>query len=47
MGIGFSGSDYLERINTYSMNILEINIDFIKSAIDEIYLYKDEIDIFD
>ena len=47
MGVGFSGSAYLEKINTDSMNILEINIDFIKSAIEEIYLYKDELNIFD
>ncbi len=47
MGVGFSGSAYLEKINTDSMNILGINIDFIKSAIEEIYLYKDELNIFD
>ena len=47
IGVGFSGSAYLEKINTDSMNILEINIDFIKSAIEEIYLYKDELNIFD
>ena len=47
MGVGFSGSSYLEKINTDSMNILEINIDFIKSTIEEIYLYKDELNIFD
>ncbi|MDA8299282.1 MAG: HDOD domain-containing protein, partial [Deltaproteobacteria bacterium] len=47
MGVGFSGSTYLEKINTDSMNILGINIDFIKSAIEEIYLYKDELNIFD
>ena len=47
IGVGFSGSSCLEIINTDSMNILEINIDFIKSAIEEIYLYKDELNIFD
>ena len=46
IGVGFSGSSCLEIINTDSMNILEINIDFIKSAIEEIYLYKDELNIF-
>ncbi|MGC8554940.1 MAG: HDOD domain-containing protein [Candidatus Acidulodesulfobacterium sp.] len=47
IGVGFSGSYCLEKINTDSMNILEINIDFIKSAIEEIYLYKDELNIFE
>ncbi len=46
MGIGFSGSVFLEKINAYSINILEIDIDFIKSAIEEIYIFKDELNIF-
>ncbi len=47
IGIGFSGTTYLERINTDAINILGINIDFIKSVIEEIYSYKDELSIFD
>ena len=47
LGIGFSGAAYLEKINRYSLNILDINIDFIKSVIEAIYSYKDELYIFD
>ncbi len=47
LGIGFSGTSYLEKINIDTLNILGINIDFIKSVIEEIYSYKDELYIFE
>ncbi len=47
LGIGFSGAAYLEKINRYALSILDIDIDFIKSVIEEIYSYKDELYIFD
>ncbi len=47
LGIGFSGASYLEKINIDALNILGIDIDFIKSVIEEIYLYKDELYIFE
>ena len=47
LGIGFSGAAYLEKINRYALSILNIDIDFIKSVIEEIYSYKDELYIFD
>jgi len=47
LGIGFSGAAYLEKINRDALNILDIDMDFIKSVIEEIYSYKDELYIFD
>ena len=47
LGIGFSGASYLEKINIDALNILGIDIDFIKSVIEEIYSYKDELYIFE
>jgi putative nucleotidyltransferase with HDIG domain len=47
LGIGFSGASYLEKINIDALKILGIDIDFIKSVIEEIYSYKDELYIFE
>ena len=47
LGIGFSGAAYLEKINRDALNILGIDMDFIKSVIGEIYSYKDELYIFE
>jgi putative nucleotidyltransferase with HDIG domain len=47
LGIGFSGTVYLEKINRDALKILDIDMDFIKAAIEEIYSYKDELYIFD
>ncbi len=47
LGIGFSGVTYLEKINRDTLKILDIDIYFIKSIIEEIYSYKDELYIFD
>lgn len=47
LGIGFSGTSYLEKINTDALNMLGIDIDFIKSVIEEIYSYKDELYVFE
>ena len=47
LGIGFSGETYLEKMNGEILDILDIDIDFIKSVTEEIYSYKDELYIFD
>ncbi len=47
LGIGFSGSSYLEAINQDALKILGVDVNFIKSVIEEIYSYKDELYIFD
>ena len=47
LGIGYSGSAYLETINKDALRILDVDMDFIKSIIEEIYSYKEELYIFD
>lgn len=47
LGIGFSGETYLEKINDGVFDILDIDMDFIKLVIEDIYYYKDELYIFD
>ncbi|MHB1697356.1 MAG: HDOD domain-containing protein [bacterium] len=47
LGIGFSGKTYLEKINGEVLDILDIDINFIRLTIEEIYSYKDELYIFD
>ncbi len=47
LGIGYSGSPHIEKINGETLKILGIDIGFIKSVIEEIYSFKDELYIFD
>lgn len=47
LGIGFSGSPYVEKLNAEVLNILNIDKDFIKSAIEEIYSFKEQLSVFD
>ncbi len=47
LGIGFSGSPYIEKLNGEVIKILGIDIDFIKNIIEEIYPFKEELYIFD
>lgn len=42
LGIGFSGSPYVEKLNDETMKILSIDIKFIKNIIENIYLFKEE-----
>lgn len=47
LGIGFSGSPYIENLNGEVFKILPcINIDFIKTTIEEMYTFKEELYIF-
>jgi len=46
LGIGFSGSPYIEKLNDKTMEILDIDIKFIKNIIENIYLFKEESYIF-
>lgn len=47
IGIGYSKNVLIEPLNKDSMNILNIDIDFIRHIIGEIYSFKDELYIFD
>ena len=47
IGIGFSGSPYIEKLNGEVIKILGIDIDFIRNIIEEIYSFKEELYIFD
>ncbi|RZD16179.1 MAG: HDOD domain-containing protein [Candidatus Acididesulfobacter guangdongensis] len=46
LGIGFSGSIYVDEIKNEIMEILSIDLDFLKKIIEEIYYFKDELNVF-
>jgi putative nucleotidyltransferase with HDIG domain len=46
LGIGFSGSIYVDEIKNEIMEILSIDLDFLKKIIEEIYYFKDELTVF-
>ncbi len=46
LGIGFSGSIYIEEIKNEIIEILSIDLDFLKKIIEEIYYFKDELNVF-
>ncbi len=47
MGMGYSGNAYIEKINTDTVNILNIDLNFIKNIVEEVYPFKNELSIFD
>ena len=46
LGIGFSGSIYVDEIKNEIMEILSIDLDFLKKVIEEIYYFRDELNVF-
>jgi putative nucleotidyltransferase with HDIG domain len=46
LGIGFSGSIYVDEIKNEIMEILSIDLDFLKKIIEEIYYFKDGLNVF-
>jgi putative nucleotidyltransferase with HDIG domain len=44
--IGFSGSIYVDEIKNEIMEILSIDLDFLKKIIEEIYYFKDGLNVF-
>ncbi len=46
LGIGFSGSIYVDEIKNEIMEILSIDLAFLKKIIEEIYYFKDELNVF-
>ncbi len=46
LGIGFSGSIYVDEIKNEIMEVLSIDLDFLKKVIEEIYYFKDELNAF-
>ncbi len=47
MGIGYSGNTYIEKINADTVDILNIDLNFIKNIVEEVYPFKNELSIFD
>ncbi len=46
LGIGFSGSIYVDEIKNEIMEVLSIDLAFLKKIIEEIYYFKDELNVF-
>ncbi|MCL5673530.1 MAG: HDOD domain-containing protein [Deltaproteobacteria bacterium] len=46
LGIGFSGSIYVDEIKNEILEVLSIDLAFLKKIIEEIYYFKDELNVF-
>ncbi|MHB1664696.1 MAG: HDOD domain-containing protein [bacterium] len=46
LGIGFSGSIYADEIKNEVLEVLSIDLAFLKKIIEEIYYFKDELNVF-
>ncbi len=46
LGIGFSGSIYVDEIKNEIIEVLSIDLDLLKKIIEEIYYFKDELNVF-